>query len=266
MDNRGIGVFDSGVGGLTVCSSLHKMLPQEDIYYFGDLAHVPYGNKSQKLIQHYSMQISKFLIEKNIKLLVIACNTATAYALEYLKENLNIPVIGVVEPGSKEAIRVSKSRNIGIIGTLGTVNSEAYINSIYALDHQVRLYQQACPLFVPIIEEGILEGKIAEEIILHYLSDISKEVDTIVLGCTHYPLLKKTIAKIINKNITYVDSAQVVAQTVFWQLKESQMLNSKVEGKLEFYVSDSPKMFRNFLKLLEFEDSRYTIHEVNLEN
>jgi len=266
MDNRGIGVFDSGVGGLTVCSSLHKLLPQEDIYYFGDLAHVPYGNKSKKLIQHYSMQIAKFLMEKNIKMLVIACNTATAYALEYLEEYLDIPVIGVVIPGAKEAVRVSKTRKIGIIGTVGTVNSEAYIDAIYKEDHEVKLFQKACPLFVPIIEEGILEGNIAEEVIRHYLTEISEEVDTLVLGCTHYPLLKKTISNTLGKNIVFVDSAAVVAKSVYWQLKKSQMLNSKREGKLEFYVSDSPKMFANFLKHLEFEESRYTITEVNLEN
>lgn len=264
MPGEGIGIFDSGVGGLTVLKAIATAYPHEKLHYFGDLANLPYGNKSPHLIQQLSEKIAFFLLNKNIRILVVACNTATAYALSHLEAKLSIPVIGVITPGAKEAIKRSKNKNIGIIGTLGTVKSEAYCNALKSLESSVVLWQKACPLFVPIIEEGILSGVIAEEVVKLYLEELPKNIDTLILGCTHYPLLKSTIREIVGSGVELVDSAYAVVESIGKINSENQKLPNRV-GMIHFYVSDNPNRFKEFLPNIQIENREYTIQEVKLE-
>lgn len=244
--NRPIGIFDSGFGGLTVMSAINKILPNESIIYFGDTAHVPYGSKSRNTVLKFSKDISSFLVKNNIKMLVIACNTASAFALSTLKKELTVPVTGVIEPGAKAAIEATKNNKIGIIGTEGTISSNAYLKAIKKISPKADIYQQACPLFVPLVEEGWNEGKVTDEIVKYYLKSLlSKKVDTIVLGCTHYPLLMKTLRKNTGKQITLIDSANATAFEVQKILKNNGLLaDNKKKNKFSFYVSDNPKKFQ----------------------
>lgn len=242
--NKPIGIFDSGFGGLTVMSSINKMLPRENIIYFGDTAHVPYGSKSKDTVIKFSKDIASFLTEHGIKMLVIACNTASAFALPALKKTLPIPVIGVIEPGAKAAVSTTKNKKIGIIGTEGTIKSKSYPKAINKKS-KYTVYQQACPLFVPLVEEGWHTGKITDDIVKYYLKPLmGKNIDTLVLGCTHYPLLKKTLRKNTG-NINLIDSAQATAAEVKKILSEKDLLaDKKSKGKLIFYVSDNPQKFQ----------------------
>ncbi|MDR2425810.1 MAG: glutamate racemase [Endomicrobium sp.] len=243
--NKPVGIFDSGFGGLTVLSEINKAFPNENLIYFGDTAHVPYGSKSKNTVIKFSKDIASFLIKKDIKMLVIACNTASAFALPVLKKQLGIPVIGVIEPGAKAAVRSTRNKKIGIIGTEGTVDSNSYYKAVKKIS-AAAVYQQACPLFVPLVEEGWNKGKITDEIVKRYLKPlISKNIDTLVLGCTHYPLLKKTLKKNVGRNISLIDSAKATASVVKEILSERDMLSEKRnDGKLSFYVSDNPEKFR----------------------
>ncbi len=245
-NNRPIGIFDSGFGGLTVMSAISKLMPKENIIYFGDTAHVPYGSKSEKIVTEFATKISKFLVKNNVKMIVIACNTASAFSLDYLKKNIKVPVIGVIKAGSIMAAQNTKNKKIGVIGTEGTIKSSAYEKEIKKYDNKINCFSQACPLFVPLVEEGWNNGKITEDIIKVYLKNlVDKKIDTIILGCTHYPLLKSTIKKVIGKKINIVDSANAVALVVKKLLTEKDLL--KVDGKsaYKFYVSDGPDKFKN---------------------
>ena len=225
MDKRPIGVFDSGLGGLTVVKALKGLLPNESILYFGDTARLPYGVKSKDLVEQYSTQITRFLIKKNAKMIIVACNTATAMALNKLKKDFkDIPIIGVIEPGSKQAISKTSSRGIGVIGTIATIKSNAYEESLKKKDKRINIISKACPLFVPFVEEGLTEGNAINEVVKHYLSLFNNNVDTLILGCTHYPLLKDVISK-NTKQITLIDSASVVAKEAYKKLKENMFLN-----------------------------------------
>jgi len=244
IDKRPIGIFDSGLGGLTVVKAFQELLPNESIVYFGDTARVPYGIKSKNLVLQYSIQITKFLIKKNAKLIIIACNTATAMALNELREKFtNIPIIGVIDPGVKKAISITKTGNIGVVGTIATINSKAYYKSIKTLNSNIKIYSKPCPLFVPFVEEGLLKGNAIAEVIKHYLTDFYNKVDTIILGCTHYPLLKEAISS-VTKDIVLIDSADVVASSAKEILNECNLLNEKNnEGLLLCYVTDLPMKF-----------------------
>lgn len=245
-NNRPIGIFDSGFGGLTVMSAISKLMPKENIIYFGDTAHVPYGSKSKKIVTEFATKISKFLVKNNVKMIVIACNTASAFSLDYLKKNIKVPVIGVIKAGSVMAAQNTKNKKIGVIGTEGTIKSSAYEKEIKKYDNKINCFSQACPLFVPLVEEGWNNGKITKDIIKVYLKNlVDKKIDTIILGCTHYPLLKNTIKKVIGKKINIVDSANAVALVVKKLLTEKDLL--KVDGKsaYKFYVSDGPDKFKN---------------------
>ena len=244
IDNRPIGIFDSGLGGLTVVKAFQELLPNESIVYFGDTARVPYGIKSKNLVLQYSIQITNFLIKKNAKLIIIACNTATAMALSELKKKfINIPIIGVIEPGVKKAISITKNNNIGVIGTIATINSQAYFESIKRLNNNMNIYSKACPLFVPFVEEGLLKGKAIAEVVKYYLKDFEDKVDTLILGCTHYPLLKKAISD-ITKDIVLIDSAHVVASIAKDVLIKHKLLNDQNnQGLLSCYVTDLPMRF-----------------------
>ena len=245
MDSRPIGVFDSGLGGLTVVKSIKALLPSESIIYFGDTARVPYGNKSRELIKEYSSEITEFLVKKDSKMVVVACNTVSAMVLSTLKKNNSIPILGVIEPGVAEAISITNNKYIGVIGTIATVNSDAYNTALKALDSNIETISQACPLFVPLAEEGWLEGDVVNMVVAHYLSPLKeKNIDTLILGCTHYPLLKNAIANQFNKTTVLIDSADAVARAVQKQLSDFDLLNNKDEkGSLFCFVTDIPMHF-----------------------
>ncbi len=245
MDNRPIGIFDSGIGGLTVLKEIREQLPNEDIIYFGDTARVPYGTRSRETIIKYSFQCINFLMSKNIKLVIIACNTATASALEEVRKHFDIPIIGVVEPGVVTAVATTQNNKIGIIGTSSTVNSGAYQESIRALNENAEVIGVACPLFVPIVEDGWQDTEVARLTAEKYLMELKEhEIDTLVLGCTHYPILKYTISKVMN-DVHLINPAFETAKQVKSLLTETDLKTSEqTAGKTEFFVSDDPEKFR----------------------
>jgi len=253
MKKRPIGIFDSGVGGLTVFKEIRKQFPNEDIIYFGDTARVPYGPKSKKTVIEYSIQNTRFLIQQNAKLIVIACNTSSSVAIPKLKELFDIPIIGVINPGAESALKVSKNKIIGIIGTYGTIKSNSYNLALKELDNETTVFSQACPLFVSIAEEGWENHKATEIIADEYLNKLSeKNIDTIVLGCTHFPILKNTISKIVGKDVKLVDSAVAVS----YKLKEFLKIKTNVIGKDFFYVSDNEEKFKEIAnRILGYEIS-----------
>ncbi|MBI5887311.1 MAG: glutamate racemase [Deltaproteobacteria bacterium] len=245
MKENPIGIFDSGLGGLTVLKEIAGLLPYENTVYLGDTARVPYGNKSKDTIVRYSFENARFLLRHHIKLLVIACNTASAFALEEIRSALPIPVIGVIEPGAKAATAATRTGRVGIIGTEGTIKSGAYCSAIKALAPDVKTFTQACPLFVPLAEEGWTDNSIAIDTAAAYLAPLKKfGIDTLVLGCTHYPLLKKTIARVMGPGVKLIDSAEAAAQEVRRTLAENDIANSqKSAPSRRFYVTDSPERF-----------------------
>jgi len=260
-NNNPIGVFDSGVGGLTVVKQLIKYLPKEDIVYFGDTARVPYGTKSAKTIERFSVENVLFLLRLKVKCVVVACNTSSSIALNLLRESFKIPIIGVIEPGSREALSATRSGHIGIIGTQATISSRAYEKEINRLakaeclekNDKIKMFSQSCPLFVSLAEEGWFNGSITEQIAEKYLSSFkNNKIDTLILGCTHYPLLKDVIAKVVGKDVCLVDSAKqcaIEAERVLY--REGLLNNKKNKGSLSFFVSDAPEKFavsgKNFL-------------------
>ncbi len=239
-----IGVFDSGLGGLTVVRALSRRLPQENILYVGDTARVPYGTKSPETIRRYALQISFFLIQKKVKTIVVACNTASAVALKALK-SLPIPVVGVIDPGARAAVLKTSQFNVGVIGTPATVASHAYRNAIHRTSPRARVTEAACPLFVPLVEEGWTDHPVTKQVAAEYLTPLmKKKIDTLVLGCTHYPLLKDTIRSVVGNKIALIDSAEETAVEVESLLKKSGSLNaSPKRGKVQCFVTDNPKSF-----------------------
>lgn len=240
-----IGIFDSGIGGLTVVKEITKRLPNEDIVYLGDTARVPYGTKSSDTVIAYSKSNADFLISQGVKLLVIACNTASAFALGSLKELLDIPVIGVLEPGAKKAVKTTINNTIGVIGTPSTIKSAAYTKEINRLNPDTRVFSQPCPLFVPLAEEGWVDDPVSEQIAERYLSNLIKNnIDTLILGCTHYPLLKSMIQKVAGNDITLVDSAEEVSMEIDQTLKSIGILNeTENKGNKHFYLTDVSDTF-----------------------
>ena len=243
--NSAIGVFDSGIGGLTVLREITRLLPNENTVYLGDTARVPYGSKSKETIERYSFEIAAFLLKYDIKMLVAACNTASAFAVPSLKTGLSIPVTGVIEPGARAAAEATKAGRIGVIGTEGTIKSSAYTAAIKAIKPEAETFVQACPLFVPLVEEGWAEDEVTAIIAQRYLSGFQDAgIDTLVLGCTHYPLLKDTIASVMGEGVTLIDSAASTAIEVKKVLEEKGLLNNgKAPGAHRFFVTDSPERF-----------------------
>ena len=243
--SKSIGIFDSGLGGLTVAKEIFRQLPYEDVIYFGDTARVPYGNKSKKTITKFSLENADFLKKHNVKLIVVACNTACSLSLSALKKKIDIPIVGVIEPAVKKAIEISKNGRIGIIGTNGTVNSKAYDKKIKKLDKKIIISSKSCPLFVPLVEEGWLDEDITYKIAQRYLDCLKKNnIDTLILACTHYPLLKKVIKKIMGSKVKLIDSASEVAKVVKAVLDEDKALRkNKRISKYTYYVSDEPFRF-----------------------
>ncbi len=245
LATRPIGVFDSGIGGLTVVSALRALLPNESIFYLGDTARVPYGGKSAATVQRYSLEIAAMLLGENAKTVVVACNTASALALTKLEETLPVPVTGVILPGARAAITKTRSGHIGVIGTRATINSGAYERALRTLNPGVRVTACACPLLVPLIEEGWIESPITDEIIMQYLAPLLTDgIDTLVLGCTHYPLLRNAIARLVGERIALVDSAQNCALAVRdLLLREDLCAPGGNAGKLQVALTDPPDAF-----------------------
>ena len=245
IKNAPIGLFDSGIGGLTVAKELIKTLPSEDIIYLGDTARVPYGTKSGRTVIAYSHSNTEFLISKGVKLLVVACNTASSVSIPSLREEFDIPVIGVIDPGARKAVSVTKTGKIGVIGTPSTINSSAYKKAIENLNPDIEVVSKACPLFVPLADEGWIEGQITESIAREYLDPIKETgIDVLVLGCTHYPLLKYTIQKIMGDQITLVDSAEETASQIKEILVKKDLLNDNgTQSDRKFYLTDVSETF-----------------------
>lgn len=255
-----IGIFDSGVGGLTVLNEIHKLLPFESTIYLGDTARVPYGTRTSDTVERYSIESTAFLLKKGIKLLVVACNTVSAISLPVLSEDLPVPVIGVIEPGSRAAVG---SKKVGVAGTEATIKSGAYKRQIQAFDSNIEVFEKACPLFVPLVEEGWFKGPIVEAIVETYLGAMTRlEIDTLVLGCTHYPLLKEVIQKVLGHSVLLVDSAVETASAVKNALISLGIFNEDktVTARQEYYVTDGPERFLAIAKIL----LKYDFLDINL--
>jgi len=241
---KSIGVFDSGVGGLTVVKELIRQLPFEDIVYFGDTARVPYGIKSKETIIRFSIENILFLLKQDVKLICVACNTVSSVALPVIRHHFRVPIVGVLTPGVREAVYATQNRRIGVIGTNSTIRSRAYENEIKQLNSLIKVTALACPLFVPFVEEGWLSGNVVLEVARTYLKPLkSAGVDTVILGCTHYPLLKSVIKEVLGEKVKLIDSARQVGMEVKKILSVEGLLNKERRGRHKFYVSDNPEWF-----------------------
>jgi len=247
---KAIGIFDSGIGGLTVLKEIVAKLPDENIIYLGDTARVPYGIRSPETVTRYSFENTRFLLAQEIKMLVIACNTASAISLDAVRKEYPLPVIGVLEPGARAAAAATKTGKIGVIGTEATINSNAYEKAIRNISPGVEVHSLACPLFVALAEEGWTDNDVAALVAEKYLAPMrSRGIDTLVLGCTHYPLLKAVISKVVGADITLIDSATETAKEVADVLEKLKWRGSgKGEGLRKFYVTDSPSRFEKIGK------------------
>ena len=264
-----IGVFDSGIGGLTVAAALQNLLPSENIFYLGDTARVPYGGKSRRTVERYSIEIGGLLLAERAKIIVVACNTASALAVPRMKEMFKVPVQGVVAPGATAAVASTKNKTVGVIGTRATIASGAYEHAIHSLDADIRVISVACPLLVPLIEEGMFEDKVTDLMLARYLAPLlSAGIDTLVLGCTHYPLLREAIARTAGPAVTLVDSAENCALAVK-ALLEKNTLNAPLErlGKLDVALTDATERFlRTAAKALDLEIGDVSLRSVqNIE-
>jgi glutamate racemase len=242
---RPIGVFDSGIGGLTVVRALRDLLPHEDIFYIGDTARLPYGGKSKSTIERYSIEISGLLLAENAKMIVVACNTSSSLAISKLQELLKVPVVGVIAPGARAAVKETRMGHVGVIGTKSTIQSQAYERAIQALNPKVRVTSQACPLLVPLVEEAWLDDQVTREVLHRYLDPVvGAGIDTLVLGCTHYPLLAPLIQEVCGIQIQLVDSAKNCAVAVKQTLTECGLQNAAIgSGKLNVALTDSSNSF-----------------------
>ncbi len=268
IKNNAIGIFDSGVGGLTVMKEVIKALPNENIVYFGDTARVPYGSKSTQTVINFSTQIVKFLLEKNVKIIVLACNTVSSNAYETLKSQFDIPIIEVVSMGVNS---VGESKKVGVIGTESTISSGAYERKLKEKDKNIKVYQKPCPLFVPLVEEGWVKESVTKDICQIYMKDfIEKQVDSIVLGCTHYPLLEKVIQEVVG-DIKVINPAKTTADFVKYYLEKSDLLtNNKSNGTYKLYTSDHTEKFDKICSniLCKVTDSKELLkhrEQINIE-
>jgi len=248
-----IGIFDSGLGGLTVLREVEKLLPQENIVYFGDTARLPYGSKSKNAIIRFSTQNILFLLKKKVKMVVVACNTSSSLALDYLMNIFTVPILGVIDAGVQKAIKVSIGKRIAVIGTKSTIESGSYQKKIHTLDRSIKVYARACPLFVPLAEEGLTRGKIVETVVKMYLKGIKGKADTLILGCTHYPILKSAIMSYL-RGVYMVDSAKEAALKTRGILESNNLINKSSVHRKEFYVTDEPKEFMKMARIfLKYE-------------
>jgi glutamate racemase len=251
--SRPIGIFDSGLGGLTVAREIFRQLPSEDVVYFGDVGRTPYGPRSKEIIMQFTRQDINFLLEQQVKLVIAACNTASAIALTTLQPEYEVDILGVITPGAESAVTTTRNGSIGVIGTSGTIDSNAYAKAIEALDSRIKVFSMACPLFVPLVEEGYLDREASYLIARDYLAPfLTNGVDTLVLGCTHYPLLKPILRRVLGEKVILIDSAVETAAATRQTLSELKLLQvQQRDGNHKFYVSDIPDQFartaRHFL-------------------
>ena len=249
-----IGVFDSGVGGLTVLREIVSLLPNENTIYLGDTARVPYGSKPKSTVIQYALEDARFLSEQKVKALVVACNTVCCLAMSNLGEAFDLPIIGVIAPASRAAVELTKNKRIGIIGTEGTINSGVYDQAIKQLDEEIEIFPKACPLFVPIVEENLLEGEVTQKIVDMYLVELrGKQIDTLTLGCTHYPLLREPIARCMGPEVTLLDPATAVARELKQKLIENNLLNDKAEGYRKFFFTGQPQKAEKLIRYLNIK-------------
>jgi glutamate racemase len=267
--NAPIGVFDSGVGGLTVAREIMRQIPNERIVYFGDTARVPYGSKSKDIITKYSRQIIRFLLTENVKAIVIACNTASAFALDTMQKEFDIPIIGVLKPGAKVAAKTTVNGRIGLIGTEGTIHSGMYAQFIKSIKPDVEVIGKPCPLFVPLVEEGMLHDTITDQVAERYLSTLKdKNIDTLIMGCTHYPLLRSTIRRVMGESVNLVNPAYETAIELKKLLENKNLANvcdvDSPSSMYRFYVSDAAEKFKAFANSILPFDITMT-KQINIE-
>lgn len=264
-----IGVFDSGVGGLTVAREIMRNLPNERIVYFGDTARVPYGSKSKDTLIRYSRQIIRFLRTQNVKAIVIACNTASALALDTVEQEFDIPIIGVIKPGAKVAAETTENNRIGVIGTESTISSHMYRQVIQGKNREITVFEKACPLLCPLVEEGWLKDPVTEEVTRRYLAELLPEkIDTLILGCTHYPLLRSLVRSIVGESVHLVNPAYETAKELERLLQRENLVNTRERGNekepYRFYVSDLADKFKNFANSILPYDIETTL-KINIE-
>ncbi len=242
--DKAIGIFDSGIGGLTVAKAIGEALPSENLVYLGDTGRYPYGTKSADVVQRYSEENARFLVDKGIKLMVVACNTASAVALEALRDVVDVPVIGVIEPGAAAAVEATHNRKVGVIGTDATIRSGAYTRALRAVRSDLEIYTRACPLFVPLAEEGWVDNEVARETAGIYLASLRNSgIDTLVLGCTHYPLLRTVIGRVLGESVRLIDSAEATAAAVGVALAQAGLARAAGRSASSFFVTDAPDRF-----------------------
>ena len=268
--NAPIGVFDSGVGGLTVAREIMRQIPNERIVYFGDTARVPYGSKSKDNIIKFSRQIIRFLQAENVKAIVIACNTASALALDEMQQEFDLPILGVVKPGAKVAVETTANKRIGLIGTEANIRSGVYTRYIKSLDDEAKVFEKACPLFVPLVEEGWLHDDITLQVASRYLEELKeKDIDTLIMGCTHYPLIRSTIRKVMGDKVNLVNPAYETAIELKNLLERDNLANKcdvdSPSSMYRFYVSDAEEKFKLFANSILPFDITMT-KQINIEN
>lgn len=261
-----VGVFDSGLGGLTVLKELIATLPTEQIIYLGDTARVPYGNKSIKTVTRYSFENTNFLLKKVIKFLIVACNTASAFSIDAIKERFSVPCLGVIQPGVKAAVERSRSGKIGVIGTKGTILSNAYSNSIKKINPDLDVFEAPCPLFVPLVEEGWIDNEVTRIVVKTYLEPlIKKDIDVLILGCTHYPLLKGIISDVVGPEVILIDSAKETAAETLRILGALNLVApNTLKGGCQIYVTDLTEQFTSISNLF-LRDKSVSVSQISLD-
>ncbi len=265
MDNRPIGIFDSGLGGLTVLKEIKKLLPQESLIYFGDNGRYPYGTKSKETVLKYTRQDVAFLLSKGVKLLVVACNTVSSLALPDIRPFINVPVVEVIEPGARAALKKTRTGRIGIIATTGTIASGVYSKAIHSRNPEVKIFPKACPLFVSLVEEGWWDNEIARMVAAEYLDSLKREnIDTLVLGCTHYPLLSQTIRKVVGEDVVQVSSAEELSVSLRELLLADNLFSGLSNAEYLFYTSDSVEKFKELGRLI-LGDEIVNVERVDME-
>ncbi|WP_102345353.1 glutamate racemase [Bacillus sp. Marseille-P3661] len=264
--NRPIGVIDSGVGGLTVAKEIMRQLPKEEIIYLGDTARCPYGPRPAEEVRKFTWQLTEYLLSYNIKMLVIACNTATAVVLSEIRQTLDIPVVGVVHPGARTALKVTKNMHIGVIGTIGTIQSGAYITALESINHNIMVESLACPPFVPIVESGEFEGEAALEIVKDSLAPLKRhDIDTLILGCTHYPLLRPVIQEVMGHKVSLICSGDETAREVSTLLHHSNMLVTTNREPNHLFLTTGPKEIFQQIASKWFEHPIHNVKSIVLE-
>lgn len=265
MDNRPIGIFDSGLGGLTVLSAIHKLLPSENLVYFGDSGRTPYGTKSKETVIRYTFQDINFLLKQNVKMIVVACNTASACSLEIIKSSYSCPIVEVVQPGSRAACNETKTGSIAVIGTPATISSGVYNTAIKSIMPESVVHSKACPLFVPLVEEGWWDNDISAMIASEYLNDLKDtNIDTLILGCTHYPMLQNVIRKVMGENVKLINSAVEVANAVKRVLNNNDLVGLNEKGEIKYYTSDSVDKFTSLGRMFLGVDMEH-VEKINIE-